>query len=147
MYPGPSAPTPDANFISVLGEFGGITTQFPGHMWTDASQLSGYNKVGDPSLLTSGYPDLMKKIWPLIAAPGLSGAIYTQLTDVEQEANGLMTYDRLPKMDLNVIRNANRMPVGTPGAFVPAALEPGTASATNPLAASPTATSSPAPAN
>jgi hypothetical protein len=102
----------------VLGEFGGITTSFPGHTWVDDSQAVGYNKIGDPSLITTGYPDLMQKVWALVPAPGLSAAIYTQLTDVEQESNGLMTYDRLPKMDSYVIRSANRVPSGTPGEFI-----------------------------
>jgi hypothetical protein len=30
---------------------------------------------------------------------GLAGAIYTQTTDVETEINGLMTYDRVPKIE------------------------------------------------
>lgn len=117
-YPGPSSPTPDDNRIAVLGEFGGITTAYPGHLWVDPSKTVGYNTIGDPSLITTGYPDLMRKVWPLVAKPGLSAAIYTQLTDVEQEANGLMTYDRLPKIDPFVIRQANRVPSGTPGEFV-----------------------------
>ncbi len=34
-----------------------------------------------------------KQLFPLKAA-GLSGAVYTQLSDVEEEVNGLTTYDR-----------------------------------------------------
>lgn len=118
----PSAPNPDIDRISVLGEFGGITTLFPGHMWAEPGQTVGYHKTGDVSLLEKNYPELMKKIWPMADAPGLSGAIYTQLTDVEQEANGLMTYDRIPKVDPDIIAHANQVPAGTPGAFVPAPL-------------------------
>jgi beta-galactosidase/beta-glucuronidase len=120
--PVPSAPGPDAARISVLGEFGGITTQFPGHMWTDASAAVGYNKIGEVALLESNYPALMKKIWPQIQTPGLSAAIYTQLTDVEQEANGLMTYDRVPKIDPEIIARANQVPADLPGTFTPAPL-------------------------
>jgi hypothetical protein len=32
---------------------------------------------------------------------------YTQLTDVEQEINGLMTYDRKPKYDVRVVKEIN----------------------------------------
>jgi beta-galactosidase/beta-glucuronidase len=117
-YPGPSAPNPDDHRIAVLGEFGGITTAYPGHLWVDPSAAYGYNPIGDPSLLTTSYPELMRSVWPLITKPGLSAAIYTQLTDVEQEANGLMTYDRIPKMDPFVIRGANRVPGGSPGEFM-----------------------------
>jgi hypothetical protein len=118
QYPGPAAPDPEDKRIAVLGEFGGITTAYPGHLWVDPKAVFGYNPVGDPSLLTTSYPDLLRSVWPLINKPGLSAAIYTQLTDVEQEANGLMTYDRLPKMDPFVIRGANRVPGGTPGEFM-----------------------------
>ncbi len=117
-YPGPSSPNPDGERIAVLGEFGGITTAYPGHLWVEPGSTVGYNPIGDPSLITTGYPELMRKVWALVAKPGLSAAVYTQLTDVEQEANGLMTYDRLPKMDPFVIRGANRVPGGTPGEFV-----------------------------
>ena len=116
-YPGPGTPQAKPGEMSVIGEFGGITTAFPGHMWTDPSQAFGYNKIGDPALLATSFPPLMQKVWPLIANPGISGTIYTQLTDVEQEANGLMTYDRVPKIDPDIIRNANRLPDGTPGAL------------------------------
>jgi len=118
QYPGPGAPNPEDKRIAVLGEFGGITTAYPGHLWGDPKETFGYNPIGDPALLTTGYPALLRSVWPLLAKPGLSAAIYTQLTDVEQEANGLMTYDRVPKMDPFVIRGANRVPAGTPGEFM-----------------------------
>ena len=38
--------------------------------------------------------------------PGISGWCYTQLTDVEQEQNGLMTYDRIPKASPELFRKA-----------------------------------------
>jgi hypothetical protein len=38
---------------------------------------------------------------------GLWGYCYTQLTDVEQEINGLLTYDRQPKVDLAAIKEIN----------------------------------------
>ena len=39
------------------------------------------------------------KIIQQLKKRGLAGAIYTQTTDVENEINGLMTYDRIPKID------------------------------------------------
>jgi hypothetical protein len=39
----------------------------------------------------------------LFEAPGLSGFVYTQLTDVEQEQNGLLTYDRLTKAPMEKV--------------------------------------------
>ena len=37
------------------------------------------------------------------------GICYTQLTDVEQEINGLLTYDRKPKFDLKTLRDINNL--------------------------------------
>ncbi len=116
-YPGPASPTPEDHRIAVLGEFGGITTAYPAHVWMSSTTPFGYGKTGDPSLLTANFPSLMRSVWPLVTKPGLSASIYTQLTDVEQELNGLMTYDRIPKVDPQVIRGANRVPGGTPGEF------------------------------
>lgn len=44
----------------------------------------------------------------LFDEPDIRGLCYTQLTDVEQEINGLLTYDRRPKVDPAVIRTALR---------------------------------------
>lgn len=42
---------------------------------------------------------------PMFTSPVIQGYCYTQLTDVEQEINGLLTYDRKPKAPLETIRN------------------------------------------
>ena len=39
----------------------------------------------------------------------IAGICYTQLTDVEQEVNGLLTYDRKPKFDAVKIRELNEL--------------------------------------
>lgn len=44
---------------------------------------------------------------PLLKSPIVKGFCYTQLTDVEQEINGLLTYDRQPKVDLSIIKAIN----------------------------------------
>ncbi len=41
----------------------------------------------------------------------VQGFCYTQLTDIEQEINGLLTYDRKPKLDLEIIRQINQGPL------------------------------------
>jgi len=41
--------------------------------------------------------------------PGFAGLCYTQLTDVEQEINGLMTYDRKLKFDVQKLREINAL--------------------------------------
>jgi hypothetical protein len=40
----------------------------------------------------------------LLQSEPIRGFCYTQLTDIEQEINGLLTYDRRPKADLSRIR-------------------------------------------
>jgi hypothetical protein len=50
---------------------------------------------------------LIAVIHPLLQSPIVQGYCYTQLTDVEQEINGLLTYDRKPKVPLEVIKQIN----------------------------------------
>ena len=54
-----------------------------------------YDSFESPDELVQKYRDLMKGI---AALPFLAGFCYTQLTDIEQEINGLLTYDRVPKV-------------------------------------------------
>jgi beta-galactosidase/beta-glucuronidase len=74
-----------------IGEYGGVALPVEGHTWVKGW---GYQTVKTPQELVEKYKFLTDQI---NEAPGLSGFVYTQLTDVEQELNGLMTYDRLPK--------------------------------------------------
>jgi hypothetical protein len=91
-YPGPAAPSPEADRASFLGEFGGLGLPMPGHMWQKTGW--GYRSYKTVQELTDGIVALFQNLRFLIHDPGLSGAVYTQTTDVEQEVNGLMTYDR-----------------------------------------------------
>jgi beta-galactosidase/beta-glucuronidase len=76
-----------------VGEYGGVALPVEGHTWVKGW---GYQTVKTPDELVAKYKFLTDQI---NQAPGLSGFVYTQLTDVEQELNGLMTYDRIPKAD------------------------------------------------
>jgi hypothetical protein len=106
-YPNPAAPKPQENRASVLGEFGGLGLPTPGHMWTDKNW--GYKGVADGKALTRQYVKLMSNAWRLRETEGLNAAIYTQITDVETEANGLLTYDRaVVKLDLDQAAEANQ---------------------------------------
>ena len=44
----------------------------------------------------------------LLRNPGVCAFCYTQLTDVEQEVNGLYTYERKPKFEARLIREINQ---------------------------------------
>jgi len=106
-YPGPGAPQPEATRAAVLGEFGGLGLSVPDHTWE--KRTWGYRNMKDRSDLTRRYEQLLRGVWKLKDNPGLSAAVYTQTTDVETEANGLLTYDRaVIKMDLERVAAANR---------------------------------------
>ena len=81
----------------VVGEYGGIALPITGHTWTTGW---GYQNAKDENglLRRVGYQTTQ-----LFDAPGLSGFVYTQLTDVEQEMNGLLTYDRQLKAPVEKI--------------------------------------------
>jgi hypothetical protein len=91
-YPGPGSPKPEEKRAAVLGEFGGLGLAVDGHRWTAANW--GYQGTASMAALTRGYEKLLTKAWELKDKAGLSAVIYTQLTDVETECNGLLTYDR-----------------------------------------------------
>lgn len=91
-YPGPAAPEPTTVRAAVLGEFGGLGLNVPGHMWTEEGW--GYQLLTDPDQLAATYEDLYRRLLPLVNDPGVSAAVYTQISDIETENNGLMTYDR-----------------------------------------------------
>jgi hypothetical protein len=98
-YPGPGSPGPQGERAAVLGEFGGLGFPVEGHKWVDKAW--GYRTMTSPGQLTAKYIDLWKHVWELKDSEGLSAAVYTQLTDVETESNGLLTYDRkVIKVDL-----------------------------------------------
>jgi hypothetical protein len=106
-YPGPESPSPEIARIAVLGEFGGLGLGVDGHTWS--KQVWGYQAMGDTQKLTARYAALLTRVWALHDSFGLSGAVYTQTTDVETECNGLLTYDRaVSKLDLPLARAANR---------------------------------------
>jgi hypothetical protein len=92
VYPGPGSPDPEEKRAAVLGEFGGLGLKVDGHTWENKTW--GYQGTQDSADLTRQYERLWKRVYQLKEKPGLSAAVYTQTTDVETEANGLMTYDR-----------------------------------------------------
>ncbi len=105
-YPRPAAPQPEAKRAGVLGEFGGLSLGVDGHTWQ--KEIWGYAGTASSSELTRKYEQLLKQGWDLKDAKGLNALVYTQITDVETEANGLLTYDRgILKVDLDRATLAN----------------------------------------
>ena len=106
-YPGPKCTEPEPDRAVVNGEFGGITMRVEGHMWT--TNVVGYGKtLSDGWNVTNRYQTLLKAVYRLRDEQAMSAMVYTQLTDVEQESNGLLTYDRaIIKPNADFIRAAN----------------------------------------
>lgn len=92
IYPAPGMhPNPAGHRASVCGEYGGINLKIDNHIW--AGSEVQYTTVKNSDELTerfNSYADIVR----LMKQDGLCGAVYTQITDVESEINGLITYDR-----------------------------------------------------
>lgn len=91
----------------VLSEFGGYSQAIEGHVW-DMKKSFGYIMYKSKDSLTKAYKKLFEKqILPLIPK-GLSATVYTQVSDVEFEVNGIMTYDRaVVKIDEETVKAIN----------------------------------------
>ena len=89
-----------------LSEYGGIAWPMPGH--EAPGKTYGYGTAKSREELTARYKKLqLGTVLPQLKK-GLSALVYTQLTDVEDEVNGLFTYDRTAiKPDANAVRSVN----------------------------------------
>ena len=89
-------PNPTPSQALACGEFGGLSLVVPGHIWAERGR--GYNDAASPADLTFMYAQYADQVRTLRDKRGLSACVFTELTDVETEVNGLLTYDRLPKV-------------------------------------------------
>ena len=106
-YPGPNLYLYDPTRATVLGEYGGIGMALKGHLWL-ADKNWGYVKFNTPEEVTNEYIKYADHLLELIEK-GFSAAVYTQNTDVEEEVNGLVTYDRkVIKVDEPKIKAINQ---------------------------------------
>jgi beta-galactosidase/beta-glucuronidase len=88
-----ATPNPELPFL--LTEYGG--TAFTGAGEVEGAQVWGYgSKVEDEAAFLERYEGLQRAVH---GAAYCQGTCYTQLTDVMQEVNGLLTPDRKPKID------------------------------------------------
>lgn len=85
------APRADGRVLA-LTEYGGYSLAVPEHTWS--ATTFGYKKYRSRDQLVAALQRLHEReIAPAIAR-GLAATVYTQLADVEEEVNGLVTYDR-----------------------------------------------------
>lgn len=89
----------------MISEFGGLSfTPSAGERWF------GYRTVASEEQLVEAYGRLVRA---LLTSEQVAGFCYTQLTDTEQEVNGLLTEDRTPKVDPALIRAINTEPAAS----------------------------------
>ena len=119
VYPGPSwvpgwwVRLRDAS-IRAIGEYGGIQLNVEGKEYAldseGHSRCVGYDAVRTPLELAARYARYAADLGELLLTRGVVVAVYTQLSDVELECNGLWTYDRTFKgggASFEIIRKAN----------------------------------------
>ena len=107
-YRPPHAPHPAHNRATVNGEFGAIGYLVEGHVWNPAGPWVHYN-FESLERATAEYERFATMLREFRDMDALSGAVYTQWTDVESEMNGLYTYDReVEKLDRARVTAANR---------------------------------------
>ena len=89
-----------------LSEFGGYNLRVDGHCFNQKDY--GYRRLPDAAALWRDFARLYEReVLPAVPR-GLCAAVYTQLSDVEDELNGLMTYDRrVVKLDADDVRELN----------------------------------------
>jgi beta-galactosidase len=116
-YPDPTFPIEDprfADFIKVVGEFGGHGMPVAGHLWSKESKNWGYG--GLPKDLAEWQQRYTRSITILadLRRRGVCAGVYTQTTDVEIEINGLRTYDRINKIEPAWLKPLSEMLLNTP---------------------------------
>ena len=76
-----------------LSECGGYARKIDGHLWNPKNEY-GYGKTDTEAQLTAAIGKMYAEMVNPAIPAGLCGVVYTQLSDVEEEVNGLYTYDR-----------------------------------------------------
>ena len=91
-------------FLSEFGGIGYVADEDRAKVPENAWGYSGVEATAEAAL------ERMRGLYQAVAKIGkIAGICYTQLYDVEQEVNGLMTYDRRPKFDVQRIREINSL--------------------------------------
>lgn len=77
----------------IVSECGGYSYPINGHIYSKYNNY-GYGAFENSEKLTDSIVDMYEKMIIPAIKSGLSGCVYTQLSDVEDETNGIYTYDR-----------------------------------------------------
>lgn len=89
-YPPPAVPSSTKQVLA-CGEYGGIGYIISGHIWASGPT---YIMIDNQKDYTNLYDQFANDLTIFKTSMGLSAAVYTEITDVEVELNGLLTYDR-----------------------------------------------------
>lgn len=104
-YPPPAAPALSTTQALACGEYGGIGYIIPDHIW---AKQPTYIFINNEKEYTDLYDEYANDLTIYKTSKGLSAAVYTEITDVEAELNGLLTYDRaVVKGAVEKIRTSN----------------------------------------
>jgi beta-galactosidase/beta-glucuronidase len=93
-----------------------VVDEYGGTWWVEQSQREGTDRETSwgygnrPQTIEEVYRRIEKLTAALTGHPHIAGFTYTQLTDIEQEENGIYTYDRQPKFDPDRLRRAFSAP-------------------------------------
>lgn len=93
IYFKPITPPDDISGTWIVSEFGGYSCGCHGHIFNSSKEF-GYRRFDDPKAFEEAFVKLYEEEIIGNMKNGLAGAIYTQLSDVEDEVNGILTYDR-----------------------------------------------------
>ncbi len=92
----------------VVSEYGGYSRVVEGHVW-NRKKCFGYLMFKNEKTLSDAYRKLHEQQVYRLLGKGLCALVYTQVSDVENEVNGILTYDReMVKLDEEMIREINR---------------------------------------
>ena len=109
FYVDPSAPSAAVadGRLRMLGEYGGLGLRVEGHLF-DENTVCCYELTPNREVLNTRYLGMVKALKSLMINRGLSASVYTEISDVESEINGLFTYDReINKMDTEALKAAH----------------------------------------
>ena len=83
---------PDGKRAFVLSEYGGYACHVGGH--SSVNEIYGYKTYTETDKLNDAFWKLMSESVEPLIKDGLCASVYTQVSDIEEEVNGILTYDR-----------------------------------------------------
>jgi hypothetical protein len=105
-YPPPVCPESEFQ-ATACGEYGGIGYSIEGHIW-NPNDIMEYIALDNDEEYLELYDEFATMLTKFKTNKGLSAAVYTEITDVEIEMNGIMTYDRELKVPAKEVFKSNQ---------------------------------------